>query len=328
LKRLRPIGHDDRLSVIDHLDELRSRLIVCTAVLFAAFCACFWQNNALINVLNRALPHTQAAARSGGLAAEPSQAARLQNGMALIERGSAALAHAAGLSPAVHADALLLARGAGEAARALPKSVSNQVKPITIGVGESFTTTLIVVGYFSLMIALPVLLYQLYAFVVPALNRNERRIATPLMVAAPTLFVAGAAFAYFLVLPPAVHFLQGYNSQNFDILVQAKTYYKFEMLLMIGIGGAFQVPLVLLGLQRLGVITSRTLTKYWRYAVVLIAIIAAALPGVDPVTMTFETLPLILLYLASLVRLKIVDRREAKRAAMELAQAGSGLDLT
>ncbi len=328
MKRLRPIGHDDRLSVVEHLDELRSRLIVCTAVLFVAFCACFWQNNALIKVLNRALPQTQTAARSGGLAAEPSAAAKLHNGLAMIEIGAYALAHDPALSAAVRKDELVMANGAAEAAKALPRSVSNQVKPITIGVGESFTTTLIVVGYFSLMIALPVLLYQLYAFVVPALSRNERRIATPVMVAAPTLFAAGAVFAYFLILPPAVHFLQGYNSQNFDILVQAKTYYRFEMLLMIGIGAAFQVPLVLLGLQRLGVITARTLTKHWRYAVVLIAIIAAALPGVDPVTMSFETLPLILLFLASIVMLKIVDRRDAKRAAIELGQVDSGFDAT
>ncbi len=328
MKRLRPISHDDRLSVVEHLDELRSRLMVCAAVLFVAFCACFWQNNALIRVLNRALPKTATAALSGGLAAEPSQAAKLHDGIAQMQAGAYALAHVAGLPPSARSAAIVLARGAGEAAKALPSSVSNQVRPITIGVGESFTTTLIVVGYFSLMIALPVLLYQLYAFVVPALKRNERQVATPVMIAAPALFVAGAVFTYFFVLPPAVHFLQGYNNQDFDILVQANTYYKFEMLLMIGIGAAFQVPLVLLGLQRLGVISARTLTLNWRYAVVLIAIIAAALPGVDPVTMTFETLPLVLLYLASIVMLKIADRRDAKRAAVEFNKVGQGLDVT
>ncbi len=326
MRRLRPIGHDDRLSVVDHLDELRSRLIVCGAVLFVAFGLCYWQNQALIKVLNRALPTTTAAARSGGLAAQPTQSALLHHGMAQIEAGAAALAGAAGLSPSARQAALTIANGASEAARALPSSAPTQVKPITFGVGESFTTTLIVVGYFTLMITLPVLLYQLYAFVVPGLNRNERRVATPVMVAVPALFVVGALFAYFWIVPPAIHFLLGYNNQSFDVLVQASTYYKFEMLLMIGIGAAFQVPLVLLGLQRLGVITSRTLTLNWRYAVVLIAIIAAALPGVDPVTMTFETLPLVLLYLASIVMLKIVDHRDAKRAAAELSAVGQGFD--
>ena len=154
-----------------------------------------------------------------------------------------------------------LARGALEATKALPKSVSEKVKPITIGVGESFTTTLTVVAYFALLITLPLILYEMYAFVLPALNKQERKVATPSMIAAPALFALGAVFTYFLVLPPAVHFLQGYNSDDFDILVQAKTYYKFEMFLMIGIGLAFQVPLLLLALQKLGLITSSTLTS-------------------------------------------------------------------
>ncbi len=99
------------------------------------------------------------------------------------------------------------------------------------------------------------------------------------MVAAPLLFLTGVAFAYFVVLPPAVHFLQGYNSQNFDILVQAKTYYTFQILTMLGIGLAFQLPLGLLALQRLGAINARTLTRNWRYATVIIAVVAAAMPG-------------------------------------------------
>jgi sec-independent protein translocase protein TatC len=122
-----------------------------------------------------------------------------------------------------------------------------------------------------------------------------------------------------MVLPPAVHFLQGYNNSDFQILVQAKTYYRFEMLIMLGIGLAFQLPLVLLALQRIGVISSKTLTGNWRYAVVVIAVIVAALPGVDPVTMFFETLPLVILYGVSIVLLHIGERRLAKREAAELA---------
>ena len=86
------------------------------------------------------------------------------------------------------------------------------------------------------------------------------------------------------MLPPAVQFLQGYNSQNFDILVQAKTYYTFQIFTMLGIGLAFQLPLALLALHRLGVVNGRTLTKHWRYAMVIIAVIAAAMPGADPVS--------------------------------------------
>jgi sec-independent protein translocase protein TatC len=102
----------------------------------------------------------------------------------------------------------------------------------------------------------------------------------------------------------------------------------FEILTMLGIGLAFQLPLGLLGLQRLGVINASTLTRNWRYATVIIAVIAAAMPGADPVTTALEMLPLVVLYVASIVMLKIADRRAAARAAAELAQAGGTLDLT
>jgi sec-independent protein translocase protein TatC len=148
------------------------------------------------------------------------------------------------------------------------------------------------------------------------------------MLIAPVLFLIGVAFAYFVVLPPAVHFLQGYNADEFNILVQAKTYYTFQVLTMLGIGVAFQLPLGLLALHRLGVINGSTLTRHWRYAVVIIAVIAAAMPGADPVTTALEALPLVVLFLASIVMLKIADRRAAARAAAELAQMDDGLDLT
>jgi len=142
------------------------------------------------------------------------------------------------------------------------------------------------------------------------------------------LFMAGVVFAYFIVLPPAVHFLQGYNASHFDILVQAKTYYKFEIFTMLGIGLAFQLPLALLSLDMLGVINAGTLTKNWRYATVIIAVIAAAMPGADPVSTGLEMLPLVLLYIASIVMLKIVDRRAAAREAAAMSEMGDDLDST
>jgi sec-independent protein translocase protein TatC len=325
---LRPIGHDDRLSIVEHLDELRSRLIVCAIALLVVFGVCFWQNQALLRVLNRALPHTSSSEVQRGLAGVPSRSAKER--AAFLKEASAFRTLAS--SPGVSAEASQAYRQAAaavtQAANALPTTASQQEKPITIGVGEPFITTITVCAYFALLFTLPLLLYQGYAFVIPALNPQERRIAVPLMVVAPLLFVGGVAFAYVLVLPPAVHFLQGYNSGNFDILVQAKTYYTFEVFTMLAIGLAFQLPLGLLGLQRLGVINSRTLTRHWRYAVVIIAVIAAAMPASDPVTTALEALPLLILYLASIVLLKIADRRAAARAAAELAQMGDSLDLT
>ncbi len=203
-----------------------------------------------------------------------------------------------GVVPGAVAITEKMARDLRRAGKQIPKDVSQQEKPIAIGVGEAFTTTVAVAAYFALMVTLPLLLYQLYAFVIPALSRNERKVAIPTMIAAPFLFLAGATFTYFAVLPPAVHFLQGYNSSEYQNLVQAKSYYTFEIMLLMGIGLAFQVPLLALGLQKVGIISANTLTLNWRYATVLIAVIVAALPGVDPVTMTMETLPLVGLYVA------------------------------
>jgi sec-independent protein translocase protein TatC len=324
---LRPIGYDDRLSIVEHLDELRTRLIVCVVALAVAFGLCYWQNQRLLKVLNRALPHSSTVAGHHGLAAVPNQSVQLRQGLAEIAKGAATLAASPGLSAQDRQAAAQIEQGAAQASRGLPAAAPQQEKPITIGVGEPFLTTLTVCAYFALLFALPLLIYEGYAFVIPALSRDERRVAIPLMVIAPLLFIAGVVFGYAIVLPPAVHFLQGYNSGNFDILVQAKTYYTFEILTMLGIGLAFQMPLGLLGLQRLGVISARTLTRNWRYAAVIIALIAAAMPGADPVTTGLETLPLVVLYVASIVLLKFADRRAATRAAAA-AQLGDSLDPT
>lgn len=326
-KVLRPIGHEDRLSIVDHLDELRSRLIVCMAVLLVAFGICFWQNHALLSLLNRALPHNSSVSTQQGLGSVATQNAVERSFYESQAAANRLAANSPGLSPAARQAFQTAAAKAQVAAKILPNRAPVKEKPITIGVGEPFTTTLTVAAYFALLFSLPVLIYEAYAFVIPALNRSERRVATPLMIAAPALFLAGAAFAYVFVLPPAVHFLQGYNHDQFDVLVQAKAYYTFQVVTMLAIGLAFQLPLGLLGLHRMGLISGSTLTRHWRYATVGIAVIAAAMPGADPVTTGLETLPLVILFLASIVMLKIADRRAAARAAAE-AQApfGDGLD--
>jgi sec-independent protein translocase protein TatC len=314
-KVLRPIGHDDRLTVIDHLDELRTRLFVCVGVLLIAFGICFWQNHALLDVLNRALPlyPKTSANHLSGLTNDSVKEARALNAMS---RDFSALAASTTQHPADRARFTRLAHDTAAAARSLPQSDPRRL-PITIGIGEPFTTTLTISAYFALLFSLPVLLWQGYAFVLPALTAEERRVALPMMSMAPVLFVLGVVFSFFIVLPPAVRFLQGFNSGSFDILLQAKPYYTFEVLTMLGVGLAFQLPIGMLALQRLGVINASTLIRHWRYAVVIIAVIAAALPGPDPVTTALETLPLFVLYGLSIVLLKIADRRAAAREAAQ-----------
>jgi sec-independent protein translocase protein TatC len=328
-KALRPIGHEDRLSIVDHLDELRTRLVICLAALLVAFGICFWQNNALLSVLNRALPHVSTVSGGQhGLASLRNRSVSERQGLLKTAGALNSLAASAN-NPAAAQQLRAGAQGLTQAANTLPQAAATQEKPITIGVGEPFTTTLTVAAYFALLFSLPILIYQAYAFVIPALNPKERRVALPVMAAAPLLFIGGVLFAYLVVMPPAIHFLQGYNASHFDILVQAKAYYSFQILTMLAIGLAFQLPLGLLALQRIGVINGRTLTRHWRYAVVIIAVIAAAMPGADPVTTGLETLPLVLLYLASIVLLRIADRRAAAREAAEMESSfGSGLDPT
>ncbi|MGH2890416.1 MAG: twin-arginine translocase subunit TatC [Solirubrobacteraceae bacterium] len=316
-KVLRPIGHEDRLSIVDHLDELRSRLIVCAVAVVAAFGLCFWQNHLLLNALNKpllAVP-TAAANHLGGLTKDSVRAARDLRGLGTSLRGF--LDSSPSLTPVQRANLLQASRYATDAGRALPQKKPPNI-PVTLGPGEPFTTTITVCFYAALLLALPILLYELYAFVIPALEPGERGVARPIVIAAPALFVAGVVFTYIVVMPAAIRFLQGYNSSEFDNLVQAKPMYTFEVMTMGAIGLAFQLPLALLGLHRLGVINGNTLTKHWRYATVILAIVAAAMPGADPVTTGLETLPLAILFLASIVLLKYADRRDARRAAAEL----------
>jgi sec-independent protein translocase protein TatC len=319
---LRPIRHEDRLSVVDHLDELRSRLIVCALALAVAFGVCFWQNHRLLHLLNQPLPtpHSYLGKLSHATGS-------LSRDIAAAADRASALAHSPTQSASDRANFAGMAADLHRAAHALPKG-PNQPTPITIGVGEPFTTTITVSFYFAILVSLPLLLYEAYAFLLPALKRSERRVAMPLMALAPILFVAGVAFSYAIVLKPAIHFLQGYNSQNFDALVQARQLYDFEIMVMGMIGLAFQLPLLLLGLDYLGVINANTLIRQWRYAVVLLAVIAAALPGPDPVTTALETAPLVVLYLLSIVLLKITDRRLATRERAEFATIDGPLDAT
>lgn len=311
--RLRPVGHDDRLSVVDHLDELRSRLLVCGVTLAIAFAFCFWQNHTLLNLLNKPLedstPTTLKHTGNGRLANAASAQADLRAGIVQQQRAEETLSRSrsqSGPDRRAHAEA---ARGLARQAAALPKTVPKR-EPITTGVGEPFTTTLTVALYFALLFSLPVLLFQGYSFILPAFSPNERKGALPIMLMVPFLFMGGVLFAYYLVLPPAISFLQNFNDQSFDVLIQAKPYYTFEIFTLLALGLMFQLPVGALAMQRVGIISAKTLTGNWRYAIVIIAVVAAALPGVDPVTTALEMVPLMGLYGLSILLLKVADRRQ------------------
>ena len=313
---LKPIAHEDRLSIVDHLDELRSRLIICAATLAIAFAFCFWQNGALLDILNKPLkdstPTVQKHSGNGRLAQVAAAQKEVQKGFTAMAGALRVLGQASNLTPARQRLLAQYTRQVSQAAAALPKTNPPRV-PITIGVSEPFTVTLTIAAYFALLFSLPLLLYQAYAFVLPAFSPRERRVVLPLMLMAPLLFIVGVAFGYELVVPPAIRFLQNFNDTSFDVLIQAKGYYSFVLLTLLATGLVFQLPIGLLGLNAVGILSAAKLRQSWRYAIVGIAILAALLPGVDPVTTTIEMVPLLMLYGLSILLLTIADRRRGDR---------------
>jgi sec-independent protein translocase protein TatC len=181
-------------------------------------------------------------------------------------------------------------------------------KPISFGVTEQFTTTLMVSAYGGLLLALPFILYQLYAFVLPAFSPTERKIAIPLLLMVPVLFICGVLFCYFVVLEPATEFLLSFNSDEFTTAVRARDYYSFVALTTIAMGLLFQVPVVILALTRLGITTPEALRRNRRFAILGCAVLAALLPTIDPLTMLLEMVPLLVLYEISILLASAIGR--------------------
>jgi sec-independent protein translocase protein TatC len=241
---MRPVAHEDRLTLVEHLDELRTRIVVCLVVFGVALALCFWQNHLLLEIASAPLP-------------------------------------------------------------------AGHEKLLTFGVAEPFTITLTVAVYGALILSLPILLYQAYAFVLPAFSQRERRVVVPILILAPILFLAGVAFAYFVVMPAAVSFLLGFNGSQFNIQVRARDYYSFFSTTMLGCGLVFELPLAIVAVTRLGIVRVEQLSQNRRYAYLIIAIVAAALPGVDPVSMLIEMVPLLVLFELSILIARAFGSPEA-----------------
>jgi sec-independent protein translocase protein TatC len=253
-RRIRPIGHEDRLSLVEHLDELRTRLMIAAGAFLAALALCFWQNHELLKIVNDPLGKRQ---------------------------------------------------------------------PITLGVTEPFMTTLTVSAYAALLISMPIILYEIYAFVLPAFSPGERKVALPLLLMVPFLFIAGVVFAYFVVVPAALRFLLHFNEEQFNLQIRARDYYSFFSLTMLAGGIVFQLPVFLLGLVKMGITTPAKLRKNRRYAVLVIAVVAAALPGVDPISMLIEMVPLLILYEISILLASVLGRSSTDVAKQPASAEGS-----
>jgi sec-independent protein translocase protein TatC len=191
---------------------------------------------------------------------------------------------------------------------------SDRHRLVTLGITEPFTTTITVCLYAGFLLALPIILWQVWSFFAPAMDPHSERRVLLLAFFAVLLGAAGLAFGYWLLLPRAVHFLTNYDNTHFRTLVQAKPYYSFIVTILVGIVLIFQTPLVVLGLVSLGILSSRTLRKQRRLGYFITAAVALALPGPDPVTTFLELLPMWLLFEASIWVAWLYERRRRKVA--------------
>jgi sec-independent protein translocase protein TatC len=230
--RARRVKPEDELTLVEHLDELRTRIIVVLVVLTVAVAACFYESGAILNFLADPLPHR----------------------------------------PGHHYQFLA-------------------VSPL-----DGILTSISIAIYSGLLLTMPIATYQLYAFVIPAFAESYHGHIKPLVLMIPALFVAGVIFAWYLVVPPAIEFLVGFNDQAFNYQLRAKDYIQFVLLTLLAMGIVFEMPAVMLVLARLRIMSSALMRRHWRISIVLLAVLAMLLPGVDPISFIVEFVPLLALY--------------------------------
>jgi sec-independent protein translocase protein TatC len=197
-------------------------------------------------------------------------------------------------------------------------------KPVTFGVAEPFITSFMVSFWASLLIALPICLWQLWSFLAPAFAERSQRLVAGFTAFAGLLLVGGIMFGYFVALPAAVHFLTNYDSNQFNIQIRARDYYSFVITVLFAVAIVFELPIFVLALARLGIVPAAKLRRNRRIGYVIVAAVAVALPGIDPVTTLLEMAPLMVLFELSIWLAVLMDRRrKAREAAQEAAfQAG------
>lgn len=192
----------------------------------------------------------------------------------------------------------------------------------TFGVTEPFTVTITVCLYAGFVLALPVVIWQIWLFFAPAVDPAIERKAIGLSLFAVALGAAGVAFGYWVLLPHAIHFLTNYDTQHFHIAIRASSYYSFVVTVLVGVVIVFQTPLVVVGLVYLGILNSRTLRKHRRLGYFITAVVALALPGPDPVTTFLELLPMWILFESSIQLARLVEHRKAKVAPASATLGG------
>ena len=243
IRRLLPrrLRFGEEATVVEHLTELRQRILVGLLVLIPAFVVAFVFHEALIEWLKEPLPDDK--------------------------------------------------------------------RLVTFGVTEPFTTAVKISLLAAIAVALPVLLWQLWAFLAPAVDEAVQRAIAGFVVLGTGLFAAGVAFSYFVVMPKALTFLTEFDDELYDVQIRASYYLSFVALLLLASGIAFELPIFVLALVRIGVVSTGTLRRNRRIALVGLVAFAILLPTVDPVSLAFEVIPLLILYEASIWLAVLLERR-------------------
>jgi sec-independent protein translocase protein TatC len=198
-------------------------------------------------------------------------------------------------------------------------------KLVILGVMDAFTIKLQIAFVIGLVIAAPVIGYQVWAFLSPALHRQEKRVVMPVLFVAAILFAAGGALAWFFVLPLTLEWATGMAGASLETMYVAREYFAFVAMLVVAFGAAFEVPLLLVALSALGILSASTLNKSRKFALVLIFVASALLSPGDAIIATVAmAVPLYLLYELSVVFAFVVERRRRIKREREDAELTSG----
>jgi|KBSMisStandDraft_5_1062788.scaffolds.fasta_scaffold143915_2 sec-independent protein translocase protein TatC len=243
IRRLAPrrLGTDEEATVVEHLTELRHRLLIVVFAIVPAFALTFYFHTTLIEWLKRPLPPDKTL--------------------------------------------------------------------VTLGVVEPFTTAVKVSGLAAIAIVLPILVWQVWGFLAPALDHATQRALRIFIVLATGLFVSGIVFAYYVVLPAAITFLVNFDDTLYNVQIRASYYLSFTSLVMIACGLAFEMPIFILALVRIRVLSYDKLRRNRKIGYVLMIVFAILLPTVDPVSLLFEAIPLLILFEASIWMAKVMEPR-------------------
>ena len=243
-KRLpRRLGHGEEATLVEHLGELRTRLVIALSAIVPTFVVAFIFHEQLIDWLTRPLPDD--------------------------------------------------------------KSL------VTLGVTEPFTTAVKVSLAAAVAVTLPLLLYQLWSFLAPAIEEHMQRTVSAFVALSTVLFSGGVAFSYFIVLPRALSFLTNFGADQFEVDIRASYYFSFVTVTLLASGLAFQMPIFILALVRLRVLTAAKLRRNRRLGYVLMVVFAILLPTVDPVSLALEVAPLLILFEVSIWLSSYMERRWA-----------------